>query len=108
MGLNPVTDVVIMLAAVLSAITIIYTFCINIFKNIGVFKKKEEEREKQKLKKILDELMPEYLLQHDLKTREKYLSDRERYLQEISTEVLSHTERDLKVIKQLNEALNDS
>lgn len=103
MGLNPVTDVVIMLAAVLSAVTIIYTFCINIFKNIGVFKKKEEEREKQKLKKILDELMPEYLLQHDLKTREKYLSDRERYLQEISTEVLSHTENDLKVIKQLNE-----
>lgn len=103
MGLSPITDDVIMIAAVLSAITVVCTFFTTILKNIGVFKKKAEEKENARLKALLDELMPEYLLQHDLQTKEKYLSDRQRYLQEISTEVLSHTEKDLRVIKELTE-----
>lgn len=103
MGLSPITDIIIMIAAVVTALTVLCSTAAKIFKNFGIFKKKAKEKEKAEMKAILDELIPEYLLQHDLQTRNKYLADRQRYLQEISTEVLSHTEKDLRVIKSLTE-----
>lgn len=103
MGLSPFTDIIIMIAAVVTAITVIITGITKVIKALGGFKKRELAKEKERMKEILDELMPEYLLQHDLQTRDRYLSDRQRYLQEISTEVLSHTEKDLQVIKTLTE-----
>lgn len=103
MGLSPFTDLIIMIAAVITALTVIITGITRVIKTFGGFRKKELEREKERMKEILDELIPEYLLQHDLQTRDKYLADRQRYLQEISTEVLSHTEQDLQVIKSLTQ-----
>ena len=103
MGLSAWTDKIIMLAAVVTAVTVIITAITKIIKSFGGFKKRELEKEKERMKNILDELMPEYFLQHDKQTRDKYLADRQRYLQEISTEVLQHTEKDLKIIKTLTE-----
>jgi hypothetical protein len=39
--------------------------------------------------------MPAILLQHDEETRNKYLADRTRYLQEIKKEVLSDIKKEL-------------
>ena len=55
---------------------------------------------------ILDEVLPEKLKEHDLQTRDRYKADRERYLQEIKTEVINaiggsvnKNEEDLEAIK---------
>lgn len=69
-------------------------------------KQKRKEKEKRKLKEVLDEVMPRYLEEHDLKIRDKYKADRERYLLEIKEEVLNETEDTLEQIKQMNNHQN--
>lgn len=100
MELRDIVDIIILIGAFSVAIFNIY----NLFaKPSSYLKKKQEENFKIKMKEAFDELMPAYLEEHDLKTRDKYLADRQRYLQEISLEVLSHTEKDLREIKSINE-----
>lgn len=79
---------------------------INIFKFFGkpitFFKKKKDKEYQDNLKKALDTLIPDYLEQHDLQTRDKYLADRLRYLKEIKGAVLEDTKDILEEIKELN------
>lgn len=79
---------------------------INIFKFFGkpitFFKKKKDKKYQDNLKKALDTLIPDYLEQHDLQTRDKYLADRLRYLEEIKGAVLEDTKDILEEIKELN------
>lgn len=98
--LSDVVDIVILVAAFLMALLNIYNF---FAKPTSFLKRKQQENLKDKIKEVLDETMPGYLEEHDLKTRNKYLADRQKYLQEIETEVLSHTEKDLREIKSMNE-----
>ena len=98
--LSDIVDIVILIAAFLMAILNIYNF---FAKPTSFLKRRQQNNLKEKIKEVLDETMPGYLEEHDLKTRNKYLADRQRYLQEISTEVLSHTEKDLQAIKTINE-----
>lgn len=52
--------------------------------------------------------MPEYLEKHDLQTRDKYLADRQRYLQDIKNEILKETQTTLLEIKDINNNQNEN
>ena len=88
MDLGVICDVIILVAAVLVAITNIYNFFANSGK--GIKKKVDEVRTEQenelnaRIDTRLKIVLPDILLKHDLETREKYRADREKYLQEIS------------------------
>jgi hypothetical protein len=57
--------------------------------------KKLKDKQNAELKKLIietiDEIMPGILTAHDLETKDKYLADRQKYLTEISDEVLEKT-----------------
>lgn len=69
-------------------------------------KQKRKEKEQCQLKEVLEEVLPKYLEQHDLQTRDKYLSDRQRYLEEIEEEVLKEVNGTLEEIKNMNNDQN--
>lgn len=115
MGLGMICDIIILLAAVLVAITNIYKFFSNSGKGIkkkvdevtaereAEFNAKVDERAKlvaqpmvdsavrtltASFEGLLDKHLPERLVAHDHETRRKYLEDRQRYLEEIKDEVV--------------------
>lgn len=83
--LSDVVDVIILLGALCAAIYKIWDF---FAKPTTFLKSKKEQREKERIKEVLDKELPIILKKHDLETKEKYKADRERYLQEIKEEVL--------------------
>ena len=116
MDLAMICDVIILIAAVLGAITAIWKFIFNSGKGIKkTVDKVNEEREAEFNAKVdvriaekvqpmidqaartltasfeglLDKHLPNRLTAHDLETRQKYLADRQRYLCEIKDEVIS-------------------
>lgn len=74
-------------------------------------RKREEEleRETQHIKTVLEELLPDKLLQHDLEVRDRYRSDRESYLHDIKNETLRDLQNPideiLKIERELKEEL---
>lgn len=115
MELGVICDIIILIAAVLVAISNIYKFFANSGK--GLKKKVDEvsaEKEAELMEKIdkrvvekvqpmldqatrtltasfeglLDQHLPKRLESHDAETRVKYLSDRQRYLEQIKDEVV--------------------
>lgn len=97
MSFSVIVDTLILLGAVAVAIINIYNF---FAKPTSFLKKRKEEEFKERLEDSLKKLMPDILLNHDLETRKRYLSDRERYLKEISKEVQKNTEEDLHAIRR--------
>ena len=78
-------DIVILIGGFFLAIERIYKF----FAVPGSkLTKRAEDREKKRIKGVLDAELPKYLEAHDIKTRDKYKADRTRYLNEIKEEVL--------------------
>lgn len=115
MGLGMICDIIILVAAVLVAITNIYKFFANSGRGIkkkvdrvtaereADFNAKVDERVKivaqpivdsaartltASFEGLLDKHLPERLVAHDHETRRKYLEDRQRYLEEIKDEVV--------------------
>lgn len=115
MGLGMICDIIILVAAVLVAITNIYNFFAKSGKGIkkkvdeataereAEFNAKVDERVKlvaqpmidsavrtltASFEGLLDKHLPDRLLAHDHETRRKYLEDRQRYLEEIKDEVV--------------------
>ena len=115
MGLGTICDVIILVAAVLMAITNIYKFFANSGKGIkkrveevtaekeAEFNAKVDERVRQiaqpmvdtavrnltsSFEGLLDKHLPGRLTAHDLEIRKTYLADRQRYLCEIKDEVV--------------------
>lgn len=99
MNFSQIADLIILISAVCLAVTRIYDF---FAKPTAKFKKKAEEQEKKRVKVIIEEEMPQLFLDHDLETRQKYLGDRQNYLEEIKGEVLKAVQEDIEEIKQLN------
>jgi hypothetical protein len=62
---------------------------------VKVFRKKSERNFENKVKAILEEVLPNMLVEHDKKVRERYLADRQAYLQEIKQEVLTSVKSEL-------------
>lgn len=116
MDLAVICDVIILIAAVLGAITAIWKFIFNSGKGIkktvdkvaeekeAEFNAKVDARVAEKVQPMIDQAartltasfeglldkhLPNRLTAHDLETRQKYLADRQRYLCEIKDEVIS-------------------
>lgn len=100
-----IVDFIILVGALCLAITRIYDF---FAKPTSSIKKKRVEETKKQIETVLDEKMPDILLQHDLETRNKYLADRQQYLIDIKEEVLNDTRDTLTEIYQLNLQQNES
>ena len=105
MSLEQLCDYIILAGAVVMAVyNIIKVFA----KPTSIFKRKKEKEYSENLKRNLDNLIPKYLKEHDLETRDRYLADRQRYLQEITNEVLSNIKCDLDIIKDTNKKQNET
>ena len=92
----------------LATIAGIITSYMVIKKAVVSLKEKSDAKQKENFKDMLREILPEMLKEHDLETRNRYLNDRERYLQEIKDEVLKDTKDILTEIKELNMAQSKS
>lgn len=66
------------------------------------YKKKQSEKQRRKLKAMFDQVLPDYLYQHDLEVRDRYKADREAYLQDIKNAILEDTTDILEEIKDIN------
>ena len=75
----------------------------RMIKPIGFLKKKTDKKFDAKVAAILKEVLPEILLEHDKGTREKYKSDREKYLQDIKGEVLGSIKSELTQVELLKQ-----
>lgn len=115
MGEFSVSELLISIAALLVAVTTIYNFV----SNIGVFtKKKVNKAQKASVENVLDEvledrvkcivgkMMPDILYKHDLETRDRYKSDRQRYLNEIKEEVSSDMHGEFSALEELKDYVN--
>ena len=78
-------DIVILIGGFFLAVERIYKFFAVPGSKLA---KKAEDKEKKRIKGILDAELPKYFEAHDLETRDKYKADRTRYLNEIKEEVL--------------------
>ena len=101
--LGGVVDLIILIGALCAAIYKIWDF---FAKPTSRLKQKSKEKERTRIIAVLDEVLPEKLKEHDLQTRDRYRADRERYLQEIKTEVINaiggsvtKNEEDLEALK---------
>ena len=93
-----ICSAIILLATTVTAIFTIY----NQFKAPAKKIKERQDNElKEKICETLKEILPELLREHDLELRERYKNDRDKYLQEIKSEVLSDTQDELNQVKIL-------
>lgn len=103
MNLGMICDVIILIAAVLVAITNIWKFFSGAGR--GVRQRVEQVREdnERELNEQIDArlraVLPDILKEHDLETRQKYLSDRQRYLCEIKDEVVAVMKEKLNTVE---------
>ena len=101
--LGDIVDLIILIGALCAAIYKIWDFFAKPTSNL---KKKAQEKEKARIKAVLDAELPEILKCHDLETRDRYRADRQNYLVEIKNEVLkqvggtiNQNESDLEALK---------
>lgn len=92
MTVGELVDYIILFGALCAAIYKIYDFFATPTSKI---KQRAQEKEKARIKAIVNEIMPQILYDHDLKTKEKYKSDRQNYLNEIKDEILQEIEDDI-------------
>lgn len=87
--LGDIVDLIILIGALCAAIYKIWEF---FAKPTSTLKQRALEKEKERIKEVMKEELPKALEAHDLKLREKYKADRQRYLKEIRDEVLLQVE----------------
>lgn len=100
--IGELVDYIILGGALCGAIYKIYEFFATPTSKI---KQKAINKERERIGAVLDEKLPEILHQHDLETRDKYKGDRQKYLEEIKTEVVKEIGDDLKTNTETVEAL---
>ena len=83
--LSGVVDFIILIGALCAAIYKIWDF---FAKPTSSIKKRRKEKQKELIREVLNEELPKRLEEHNIKTREKYKADRQRYLIEIKDEVV--------------------
>ena len=95
-------DYIILGGAFVGALYKIYEF---FAKPTSKIKQRAINKEKARIKSVVDEVMPQILYNHDLNTREKYKSDRQNYLNEIKQEILSEISGDIQTNTRTIDAL---
>ena len=93
-----ICSVLILLATTISSVCIIVNTVRNPVKKI---EEKNDAKLRDKICTTLKEVLPEILKEHDLETKERYKADRERYLNEIKSSVLTDTQNELNQVKLL-------
>lgn len=95
-------------------IILVGTACFTIVKLVNLlakptskYKKRQSEKEQRKFKALFDEILPDYLYQHDLEVRDRYKADREAYLKDIKNAILEDTTDILEEIKEINVRQNE-
>lgn len=97
-----IVDYIILGGALVAAIYKIWDF---FAKPTSKLKQKISDKEKSRVNAILDEKLPQILHDHDIETRDKYKSDRQKYLNEIKEEVLKEIGDDIKTNSETINAL---
>lgn len=94
-------------AAIIILIASLTTAVVTIFSNISLpfswAKKKKDKAFREKVIKVLKEVLPTLLKEHDLEVRERYKADRQNYLNDIRDEVLSNIQGELDAVNNLEE-----
>ena len=83
--LGDMVDGLILIGAACAAVYKIWDF---FAKPTSKLKQRSLEKEKARIKAVLEEELPVAFLAHDLETREKYKADRQQYLIDIKNEVV--------------------
>ena len=83
--LGDIVDLIILIGAVCAAVYKIWDF---FAKPTSKIKSRMIEKERERIRQVLDEEMPVRFMEHDLETREKYKADRQQYLIDIKNEVI--------------------
>ena len=102
LAVSEIVDYIILIAAFLGAIYEIWNFFTKPTKKL---KQRAINKQKQQIRAVLDEKLPEILYNHDLETRDKYKGDRQNYLNEIKAEILAEINDDIKTNTQTIGAL---
>lgn len=105
MTISELGDYILIVGSLVVAITNIYKF---IAKPTWYFKRKIDEKEKNKINEAMSSILPEILEEHDLQTREKYKNDRQAYLLDIKRAVLEDLSSSIQEIKDTNLKQNQS
>lgn len=100
--ISELVDYIILFGALCAAIYKIYDFFATPTSKI---KQRAQEKDKARIRAIINEIMPQILYEHDLKTREKYRDDRQNYLNEIKEEILQEIGDNLSSNTKTIEAL---
>ena len=101
--LSNASSIIILIGGVFTAINII---CSAIGKPIKFWKKRADEEFEEKVVDILKKALPKLLETRDLQTRDKYLADRERYLNQIKSEVVTSIDGELNQVKKLDSKIS--
>ena len=101
--LQIICDWIVLIGAVLAAIVAIVNFFV---KPTKAYKTRRNKEIHSIVKEELQEMLPKAFETHDLQTRDKYLADRMRYLNEIKNEVATEMKDVLLEIKAINERQN--
>ena len=103
MTIAVICDIIILIGAVLVAITTIYNFFRKAGKGVkdrvDEVKQAQEDEFNQRIDGRLKEVLPCILTAHDLETRDRYRADRERYLEEISNDVVETISEQLRSVE---------
>ena len=85
--LSGVVDLIILIGALCGAIYKIWDF---FAKPTSKLPQRKKEKDRAMIIAVLNEVLPDKLKDHDLKIRDKYKADRQRYLEEIKDAVITH------------------
>lgn len=101
--LSQIVDLIILLGAVCGAAYKIWDF---FAKPTSKLKSQLQARRAEQIRAVLDEELPARFVAHDLETRDKYKADRQKYLNDITNEVIktvgvniSQNANDLEALK---------
>ena len=97
--LSNACDVIILIGAVCLATERITSW---FGKPINIFRKKHDSSLEGRVTRILEKILPKMLEEHDLATRDRYLKDRLRYLNEIKSEILEEIDAELNKVTDLS------
>lgn len=95
MSFQEVANLIIFIAAIVLAVTNIFNFVINIRKSVH---QRIDTSAREHILEVINSVMPDILMQHDLEVRKRYLEDRERYLREIEKDVVKDLEEQLSAV----------
>lgn len=99
---SELVDYIVLIGALIGAIYTIWDFFAT---PTSKLKQRVISREKERIGAVLDEKLPTILYNHDLQTRDKYMSDRQNYLNEIKAEILTEISNDIKANTETIDAL---